>query len=207
VASEGSHSAGCKSRRGRLSFVAFGLLAGASGLSACSSSAPLTSYDLNASTPARVRAGAIRGVLAIAEPNAEASYDSDRIVVRTAPDQLAYLSDAQWAERLPRIVQSRLIESFDNAKLLKQVGRPGILSDYSLQTDLRHFEIDVTTNQARVEIAARIVSDKTGRPVAAQTFSATAPAPTTAQGAAAQALDAALRDAMRRIVVWVAAKI
>jgi cholesterol transport system auxiliary component len=207
LASAGSHSVSSSYRRNRRRYVVLGLVSGALALSACGSGGTLTSYDLNSATPTNVRAKALRGVLAIAEPKSDASYDSERIVIRTGPDQLAYLSDAQWSEPLPRLVQSRLIESFDNAKLMNSVGRPGILSDYSLHTDLRHFEIDVTTNQARVEIAARIVNDKTGRPVAAQSFSATAPAPRTAEGAASQALDEALRDAMRRIVSWTTTKI
>ena len=181
-------------------------LAACAALSACGGGAP-ASYDLEAAIPPHVRAGKIRGVLVVNEPTATASYDSDRIVIRTGVDQLAYLAGAQWSDRLPRLVQTRLIETFENARLLKSVGRPGLTADNSLALDLRHFEIDVTTNQARVEIAARIVSDQTGRPIAAQVFSGSAPAPKTGDGVAAAALDQALREAMQRIVAWTAAKI
>jgi cholesterol transport system auxiliary component len=207
MASVGSHSVIDASDRKARRLVLVAIIASAFALEGCAGSTTLTSYDLASATPSHVRAGGLKGVLAVAEPNAQSSYDSTRIVVRTGPDELAYLSGAQWTEPLPRLIQERLIETFDNAKLLKLVGRPGILSEYSLHTDLRRFEIDVTSDQARVEIAARLVNDKTGLPIAAQVFSATAPAPHTADGAAAQALDAALRDAMRRIVVWSTAKI
>jgi hypothetical protein len=62
--------------------------------------------------------------------------------------------------------------------------RPGGASDYSLHVDVRRFEVNVTDNVARIEMSARIVSDRTGRPVAAKVFSATTPADRTADGKA-----------------------
>src|SRR5450830_710408 len=46
-----------------------------------------------------------RGKLVIAEPTALAVLDSDKIVVRPAPGQTAQFSDAQWEDRLPKLVQ------------------------------------------------------------------------------------------------------
>jgi cholesterol transport system auxiliary component len=168
-------------------------------------SAALTSYDLDPAPPAAVHARAMRGVLAIAEPEADDALDSERIVVRAAPNQLAYLTGAQWSERLPTLVHSRLITSFENARFLKSVGRPGDVSDYTLAAAIRRFEIDATADVARVEIAVKIIAGRNGRAVAARVFTGSAPAPHTADGAAAAALDAALADVMRSIVVWAAA--
>ena len=176
------------------------------GLAGCAS-APPASYDLAPAASAPLKARAIRGQLVVAEPVAGGALDSERIVIRTGPEELAYLSGAQWTERLPRLVQSRMIETFENARMLKSVGRPGMPADHALTLDLRRFEIDVTADQAVIEIAARITSDATGRTTAAQLFTATAPAPKTADGAAAAALDQALADIMRRIVVWTGSKI
>ncbi len=177
-----------------VAFACSALLAGCGG-------AQFVSYDLS-SIPSGSQAGAIRGVLAIAEPHADAALDSERIVIRTGPDQLAYLSGAKWTDTLPRLVQSRLIASFENAHMLKSVVRPGAVADYSLTAEIRHFEIDVANDEARVEIAVRLLADRSGRPLAGKIFAASAPAPKTADGAAALALDAALADAMRRIVAW-----
>lgn len=197
-----------KTAPSRRSFFARGAvaLAGALALSGCASQPP-ASYDLAPAAASTLRAGAIRGALAVAEPHADAALDSDRIVIRTAPEQLAYLGKAQWADRLPALVQSRLIQSFENARMLRSVGRPGMMSDHSLATDIRRFEIDVTTGEARIDIVARILADRSGRVVAAQAFSASMPSPTTADGAAAAALDQALSDVLRRIVAWTASKI
>ena len=49
--------------------------------------------------------------------------DSDRILVRTGPQQLATLAGAQWPDRLPAILQARLTQSFQNAGLLRVVRR------------------------------------------------------------------------------------
>lgn len=167
----------------------------------------LASFDLAAVPTAKMRAGAIRGVLAIAEPNADGPLDSERIVIRTGPDQLAYLAGAKWADNLPALLQSKIIASFENARLMKSVVRPGGASDYSLHVDVRRFEVNVTDNIARIEMSARIVSDRTGRPVAAKVFSATTPADRTADGKAAEALDAALANVLRQMVSWTAAAI
>lgn len=167
----------------------------------------LASFDLAAVPTAKMRASAIRGVLAIAEPNADGPLDSERIVIRTGPDQLAYLAGAKWADNLPALLQSKIIASFENARLMKSVVRPGGASDYSLHVDVRRFEVNVTDNVARIEMSARIVSDRTGRPVAAKVFSATTPADRTADGKAAEALDAALANVLRQMVSWTAAAI
>lgn len=175
-------------------------------LAGCGAS-QLVSYDLSAPRVVGVRANSLRGVLAVNLPHADAAVDSKRILIREGETRLAYLAGAQWANDLPGLLQARLIDSFENARQLRAVGRPGMSSDFSLSTEIRRFEIDVTTGQARVEIVARIFSDKTGRPLAARVFSASAPAPKTADGVAAQALDAALADVLRKLVVWTIAAV
>jgi cholesterol transport system auxiliary component len=173
-------------------------------LAACSS-APLATYDL---TPAggRIAARAGRGQLAVLRPDAILPADSDRIVVRTNPQSVAYLSGAQWADKLPSLIQSRLIESFQNARLLRAVGRPGMLADVSLQTAIRRFELDAARGEAVVEISAQIIGSS-GRIIGGRMFAANVPAPSSDPGVVASALDAALAQVMRKIVIWTAPKI
>lgn len=164
----------------------------------------LESFDLAAAPMGKMRAGAIRGILAVAEPVADGPLDSERIVIRTGPDQLAYLSGAKWAGNLPGLLQSKIIASFENAHLMKSVVRPGGASDFSLHVDVRRFEVDVVANLARIELSVRLVSDRTGRPVAARSFSSTTPTDRTADGKAAEALDATLANVLRQMVDWTA---
>jgi cholesterol transport system auxiliary component len=181
------------------------LFAGLSFLSlAACSSAPLATYDLTPAEGFASRAG--RGQLAVLLPDATLPADSDRIVVRTNPQSVAYLSGAQWADKLPSLVQSRLIESFQNAHLLRAVGRPGMLADFSLQTSIRRFELDAGQSEAVVEISAQIISSS-GRIVGGRIFAAHVAAPSSDPAAVAPALDAALAKVMREIVIWTAPKI
>jgi cholesterol transport system auxiliary component len=172
-------------------------------LAACSS-APLATYDLTPAEGFAARAG--RGQLAVLLPDATLPADSDRIVVRTNPQSVAYLSGAQWADKLPTLVQSRLIESFQNAHLLRAVGRPGMLADVSLQTSIRRFELDAARSEAIVEISAQIIGPS-GRIVGGRIFAANVPAPPSDPAVVASALDAALAKVMREIVIWTAPKI
>ena len=64
------------------------------------------------------------GKLVIAEPTALAVLDSDKIVVRSAPGETAQFSDARWEDRLPKLVQARILQSFENASRLRAVVRP-----------------------------------------------------------------------------------
>ena len=154
-----------------------------------------------------VRAGAIRGQLVIAEPTAVSVLDSERIVVRPTPEQVATLGGAQWSDRLPRLLQARLVETFENANQLRSVGRPadGITSDYQLLVDVRAFQLSVAPAPAGVvEIAAKIVSGGSGRIVAARVFRASSPAAGTDGPEAVAAIEAAFQDVAVQLVRWAA---
>jgi cholesterol transport system auxiliary component len=183
-----------------------GLVTAALALASCGS-APLATFDLSAPRT-DVKARALKGVLAITEPAAPAPADSDRIVVRTGPSAVAVVKGAQWAERLPRLLQTRLIQTFENAKLLKSVSRPGdgATPDHALAWDVRRFEVDAGDNMARVEVSVRLL-DTSGKIVAAQIFSSEAPGEAGEGNMAAQALDAASNNVLRQIVAWAAGRV
>jgi cholesterol transport system auxiliary component len=165
-------------------------------------------FELNSAAVHPAQAPKLRAQLAIREPFASLDLDTQRIVVRTGPQSLAYLSGAQWSDRLPTLVQSRLVQTFQNAHLLQAVGAAGTVSaDYSLDLDIRTFELDVKALQANVEISAKILESRSGRVVAARVFKAQAPAAGTSGPKATAALDAALSNVMAEIVAFASAKI
>jgi cholesterol transport system auxiliary component len=173
-------------------------------LAACAGP-PRTNYDVGAATggfPAR----AARGQLAVFEPVAIQPVLSDRIVVRTSPETFATLGGAQWVDRLPILVQTRLVESFENARVLRGVGRSGIVADHNLHTEIRRFELDSARGEVAVEIFARL-SGASGQTVAGRLFSARIPVSSDDPGYVASALNAALKDVMRQIVTWTAQKV
>jgi cholesterol transport system auxiliary component len=172
-------------------------------LAGCSGGAVPTTFDLTAPNPGRI-AGGSRSYLVIAEPSTVQALDSDRIIVRDTSGSISFLGSSQWADRVPRLVQTRLIQTFENAGRLGAVGRPGdrIVSDVQMNTDIRAFTVETATGEALVEITAKLVNDKTGRVRAAKLFSARVPLGAIEGPSAAVAMNSALSIVLTEIVRW-----
>lgn len=175
-------------------------------LAGCGAS-PLATFDISAPA-SNLRGRALRGVLVIPEPSAPAPADGDRIAVRTGPSSVAIVKGAQWTDRLPRLLQTRLIQTFENARLLRSVARPGdgVNADFALTWDVRRFEMDATTGQAVVDLSVKIVSPA-GKVLAAQIFTAQAPGSAGEGEAASLALNAATTEVLRQIVSWASTRL
>ncbi len=175
-------------------------------LASCAGGPAPDTFDLNAARPASARP--LREQLRVSEPIAGVDLDSDRILVRTGPQEVATLAGAKWSDRLPLLVQSRLTQTFENANLLRQVGRRATAAaDYDLDIDIRAFELDVAQSRVKVDLAVKIVTAGGGRVVAAQIFTAEAPVASTGGAAVSAALDGALSSVMTRIVAFVATRL
>lgn len=185
----------------RAAALALGLL-----LASCAGAADPDTFDLSAARP--VSARPLRGQLRVNEPVAGIDLDSERILVRTGPEEVATLAGARWSDRLPLLVQSRLTQTFENANLLRQVGRRATAgADYDLDIDIRAFELDVARSRVEVDFAVKIVAAGGGRVVAAQIFTAEAPVASTSGMAVSAALDGALSSVMTRIVAFVSTRL
>ena len=174
-------------------------------IAACGGSAPET-FDLSAASVPE--AHKLRAQIAIREPVTSLDLDSQRILVRTSPETVAYLTGAQWADRLPTLIQTRLVQTFQNAHLLDSVGRAGagFSSNFSLELDVRAFELDAKRVQGVVDIAAKIVDDRGGRIVASRIFRMEAPSAGTSGVQASVALNTALSAVMTQIVAFTVAQ-
>jgi len=181
-------------------------LAGCAGVGGIVGKTPATAYDLVAAKHFPHRSRPARGQLIIAEPTALAPYDSEKIVVRPAPGEAAQLGDAQWEDRLPKLMQARIVQSFENASRLRTVGKPidKLATDFVLVTELRAFEVSVADGNAVMEIAAKIVRERTGRIMAARVFRVTVPAVSTDGAGAVAALNEAFGKAATQLVLWAA---
>ena len=175
-------------------------------LGGCSQSSQLReTYDLAPTLTPSIKASPSRSQLTIAEPKTLASLDTDRIAVKQAGGSLAYLSDGAYADRLPKLLQTRLIHVFENANRLGSVGRPGdrMSSDYQLILDIRAFYLDVEDgNKAKIEISVKLMNDRTGRIIAAEVFGGSHVAASAASSAVAKAFEAALAAILTMIVQW-----
>lgn len=171
--------------------------------SACLSGTPPTTFDLTAPNRA-VRGGPLAGQVAVAEPVAIQTLEADRILVKDSAGAVSFLGGGQWADRLPRLIQSRLIQTFENASRLKAVARAGerISADYFLTTEIRAFQIEAATGQAVVELSVKVVNERSGRIITARVFSGRGPVAAIDAATAAQALDRALSGVLLDIVSW-----
>lgn len=190
-------------RGGRRGGVAALVLAGA--LAGCGT-APVATFDLSAPRPSGGGTAGARGQLLVAEPAALAIFETDKIVVRPAAGAITHLAGAQWGDRLPKLLQARLLQAFENANRIRAVGRPNdrITADFQLVTDVRAFQIVFSGGQpfAEVELSAKIVADRAGRIVAGRIFRARVAAAATEGPAAVEALDQAFGRVASDLVRW-----
>ncbi|MBP2445585.1 ABC-type transport auxiliary lipoprotein family protein [Rhizobium leguminosarum] len=172
-------------------------------LSGCGTAAKNDTYDLSAAVDGDGPAAKSRQIL-IASPTALSALGSEQIVIRVSSSEIQYLSRAQWGDKLPRMVQSKLVEAFENSGKLGGVGMPGqgLAIDYQVVTDIRSFEIDASNgNQAVVEISAKILNDRNGSVRAQKVFRAMAPAGGDNAGFV-KGLDRAFSTVASEIVTW-----
>lgn len=183
----------------RLKAVPVVMLAGF--LAACGSGPVPTTFDL--SIPDRVgRASVGRAQLVIAEPSALQQLDSERILVKSADQTVTFLGGAQWSDRLPRLVQFRIVQAFENQGRAVARAGTGVNGDLALVGDLRAFHLDVGRGEVVAEFSARLVDATSSRIVAAQVFRATTPVSGDNPSQVAGALDVALQNILSQLVRW-----
>lgn len=166
-------------------------------------------YDLAAATTFPAMEKTIEVQMAVPDPHAILAFDTQKILIRSAEGTYSEVKDGRWADNLPKLMQAKLIESYENARLLGKVSRPfdTLEAPYRLETTIRNFQISLMPQpEAVVEFAARILGDK-GKVVDARIFKASAPAKDTKAPEAVAALDEAFAKAAGELVAWSVAKL
>ncbi len=166
--------------------------------------AALDTYELTAVKPEGAR-GRRGSQILITQPSALQSIDSQNIVVEPAPGNIEYLKGAQWADRLPRVIQVRLAESFQRSGRLGGVGLPGegLAIDYQVLSEVRDFSISVGAGaRAEVEIYVKLMNDRDGVIRASRDFRVVRPVAGAGNDAYVAALDAAFGQVAADIVRW-----
>ena len=161
-------------------------------------------YDLAAATAFPDFKKSLETQVAVPDPAAVLVFDSQKILLRTAEGTYSSIENAQWADNLPKLMQSRIVQSFENAKQLRMVSRPmdDLTADYRLTLEIRSFQISPDgTPTAVVEFAARLLGDG-GKVVAAQMFKASVPAKSTQMADSVRALNDAFSQTAKDLVVW-----
>lgn len=173
---------------------------------ALAGSKPPATYDLVAPRSFSAKPRPAPWQLVVYEPTAVHALETNRLMVRPQADQVSYYKDVAWSDRLPRLVQARIIETFQNSGSVKAVSSG--TGQYALVTDLRAFQIDVTSGKAyaEIEIFAKLVNTGSGKVVATKGFSARVPATTDSPGDAIAALNQAFTEVLQDTMTWVASR-
>lgn len=174
-------------------------------LGGCGTSGNSDTYDLSASAKANGPSVKNRQIL-IPPPTALQALDSNQIVIRVSPSAIQYLGKSQWSDKLSKMVQSKLVETFENTGKLGGVGVPGqgLAIDYQIVTDIRSFEINASGGQktAIVEISEKILNDRTGTVKAQNIFRKVVPVSGGSNPDFVRALDAAFAGVTSELVDW-----
>ncbi len=187
--------------------LAAGLLCLAlAGCALAAGSRPPATFDLVAPRSFAAAPRPASWQLVVYEPTAIHALETDRLMVRPTADQVSYYKGVAWSDRLPRLVQARIIETFQNSGAVKSVSASN--GQYALATDLRAFQIDVSSGKAiaEIEIFAKLVNLSTGRVIATKSFSARVPAATDSPGDAIAALNQGFTEVLQDTTTWVASR-
>ena len=177
------------------------ILAGLEKMTGGGTPAQKITYDLR--TPQDLgRVGkTLAASLAIPEPTAVAMLQTQRMLFSPVGDIKGF-TDFLWADSIPKLVQARLIDSFENYDIAHAPLRTTDLgqADYQLLIDIRHFRI-ATEGEPRAEIglSARIV-DKNGKVIASRMVETAEKLDKLEPAAAVAAFDAAFARIARELI-------
>ena len=148
----------------------------------------------------------VKWQLVVEPPAAQASIDTPRIGLMLSHVRFDYYAQANWVDRGPLMVQSLIIESFDNSGAIVAVGREsvGLRPDYVLKSELREFQAEVKDDQHMVHVAlhVKLVQMPERLIVASSSFDYSVPAPPDALDPVIAAFDEALGKVLKKVVVW-----
>lgn len=155
----------------------------------------------------------------IEPPISAAGLSTARIALQDSPIELRYFTRANWTDFAPKMVQTLLVESFENSHRIVGVGREqiGLRSDFVLKTELREFQAEYaerlpedvsvlspfsTPPSIRVRINAKLVTMPRREIVASENFERVVKAERNSMEAIIGAFDDALGKVLKAVVVW-----
>jgi phospholipid/cholesterol/gamma-HCH transport system substrate-binding protein len=164
---------------------------------------PARIYDLSAPHAFPPNDKVASGQLVVPEPSALVLFDTHKVLVRPQAEESLAL-DAQWSDSLPKLLQAKIIQSFENAHYPQAVARPteGLVADYQLLIDIRSFQLMLPPEpHADVEFSAKILAGD-GRLIGSRIVHASVPVQATDAAAAAAGLNEAFGKAATELVLW-----
>jgi phospholipid/cholesterol/gamma-HCH transport system substrate-binding protein len=160
-------------------------------------------YDLQALQNQGPAAKTIKGQLSIPEPTAVAMLETQRMLFSPTSDVPGF-AEFLWADAIPKLLQARLIESFENYDIAHAPLRTADIgqADFQLLIDVRHFRVAMDSGpQAEMALSARIV-DKDGKVIASRLFEESEKFEKVEPQTAVTAFDAAFGRIAKDMIDW-----
>lgn len=203
----------------RSALVAVVALVGSCSLELPGSGAPPRMYILTPKSTFSEELKKVEWQLLVEIPQSPAGVNTARIALQDSPIEMRYFERANWTDFAPKMVQTLLVESFENSGSIVAVGRQaiGLRSDYILKTDLREFQAEyaerlpdnvqdglgnVSPPNIHVRINAKLIKMPRRSIVASENFEYTISVKENSMQAIVGGFDDALGKAMRRLVEW-----
>jgi cholesterol transport system auxiliary component len=171
-------------------------------------STPLDQYTLSPKTTFQNPPPKVDWQLVVEKPIAAAGIDTARIALSRNPYQVEYFAKAVWTDNAPSMVQTLMIDSFQNSNSIVGVGREaiGLRPDYLLKTDLREFQANYRDGDPVPEIHVKMIARLVKLPERRIIASMTADRKSKAAGAkftdVVDAFDDALGGVIKQLVIF-----
>jgi cholesterol transport system auxiliary component len=181
-------------------------LAGCSGLFGGSAPAHLYRVTPKSTYPANLPHRPVQILVDV--PLAPAGLDSSRIALSRSAVSIDYFADSEWTDRAPLLVQTALVESFENSGTINAIDREsvGLRADFILKTEIRHFEAVYDSPNGPPDVWAainvRLVNPSNRDIVAQSSFQRRQQASANDVPNVIAAFDEALGGVTKDIVVW-----
>jgi cholesterol transport system auxiliary component len=146
--------------------------------------------------------------LLVDEPLAPGGLDKSRIALTRSPVSIDYFADSEWTDRAPLLVQTAILQSFENSKTITAIDREsvGLRADFILRSEIRHFEAvyDSANGPPEIWVAVnvRLVNPSSREVVAQTSFERRERASANDVPSIVSAFDEALGGVVKEIVVW-----
>ena len=143
-------------------------------------------------------------------PLAPAGLDTTRIALSHSAVSIDYFADSEWTDRTPLLVQTAILQSFENSRAITAIDREsiGLRADFILKTEIRHFEALYDSPNGPpvvwVAIITRLVAPSGREIVAQSSFERREQASANEIPRIVVAFDEALGAVIKDIVVWTA---
>ena len=181
-------------------------LAGCSGLFGGSAPAHLYRVTPKSTYPANLPHRPVQILVDV--PLAPAGLDTSRIALSHSAVSIDYFADSEWTDRAPLLVQTALVESFENSGTINAIDREsvGLRADFILKTEIRHFEAVYDSPNGPPDvwtaINVRLVNPSNRDIVAQSSFERRQRASANDVPSIIAAFDEALGGVVKDIVVW-----